>query len=96
MIGKSCRMTSPTETEIQNIRLVLAGAKAPEEFGWGPADVAAWGELAAGDPVAFVTLGVWSRRVKEADEETGEERPAEQKLVLTWLWRRVVRPGCRF
>ena len=66
-------MTSPTETEIQNIRLVLAGAKAPEEFGWGAADVAAWGELAAGDPVAFVTLGVWSRRVKEVDEETGEE-----------------------
>ena len=69
-------MTSPTETEIQNIRLVLAGAKAPEEFGWGAADVAAWGELAAGDPVAFVTLGVWSRRFKEVDEEAGEERHA--------------------
>ena len=56
------------QTDIQNIRLVLAGAKEPEEFGWGAADVAAWAELAAGDPVAFVTLGVWSRRVKIVDE----------------------------
>ena len=74
------------QTDIQNIRLVLAGAKEPEEFGWGAADVAAWAELAAGDPVAFVTLGVWSRRVKIVDEETGEERPAEHKLVPFIPW----------
>ena len=32
-------------TLVSNIRTVLSGAKAPEDFGWGPNDVAAWKEL---------------------------------------------------
>ena len=74
-------------TLVSNIRMVLSGAKAPEDFGWGANDVAAWKELIAGDPVAFMTLGVWSRRVKEVDPVTGEDRPAEHPLVPFIPWK---------
>ena len=74
-------------TLVSNIRMVLSGAKAPEDFGWGANDVAAWKELVREDPVAFMTLGVWSRRVKEVDPETGEDRPAVHPLVPFIPWK---------
>lgn len=77
---------SLTPTEVANIRLCLSGAKNPEDFGWSKQDLAAWIELVKTDPVAFVMFGVWSRRVKEVDIETGEDRPAKDPLVPFIPW----------